>query len=633
MILFTPPRKFHATVVSLLIVSLIYSPLFALPMGRSNLLLPLPKPLPAPVIKAAHQANELLVKFKDSAPASLSQQVRTSWSAEPSSPLSGRSNLERLTLKPGLKVAQAVADLSQLTAVVEWVEPNYRVQVDSRTTAGQARPNQLRRAKVGAVAGPLVAIIDTGIVAAHPRLRSHLTDGWNVLTDTAAVNDDNGHGTQMAGIITRVHPPARLLPLSEGIGAVSAVIAAMDRAVAEHAQVILYSFGTDGKSQALLEAIQRAEMSGVVVVTAAGNDGQDLARVPQYPAAFQAPNLLTVAASNQAQALADFSNYGALAQVAAPGVDVKTTTRPNRFTRISGTSASAAYVAGVASQLKAVRPWVSAVTIKQSIVRSARKLPALDGKVSAGLVNIKAALAALQDPKPTAQDEPKKEKKPVNKRLEERKKNFEARQLRRQQERPEEPEIVRDLDATREARPAQPEARVKVNARQGAGYDDPVPTSSANFPAYFTELTKMTNDTGMAGSKPLQMVDPTAGVSSIGGYSINLLSRNVNFTAPVLALAGRTGLNLGLGLSYNSNVWTKNPGTNTMFYNAERGFPAPGWRLGFGAIQGVNNSGAIGPYTNSITGNASFLYIQPDGTKRDLAYNSTSGKYESYDSS
>ena len=101
----------------------------------------------------------------------------------------------------------------------------------------------------------------------------------------------------------------------------------------------------------------------------------------------------------------------------------------------------------------------------------------------------------------------------------------------------------------------------------------------------------------------------------------------------MLALAGRGGLNLGLGLSYNSNLWTKNPGTNTMFYNAERGFPAPGWRLGFGALQGLNNGGNIGPYTNAITGKASFLYLQPDGTKRDLAYNSATGKYESYDSS
>ena len=242
-------------------------------------------------------------------------------------------------------------------------------------------------------------MIDTGVAAAHPRLRAHLVAGWNVLTDTAAVQDDNGHGTQMAGIIARVHPQARILPLKaldgEGIGAVSAVITAMDRAVAEHAQVILYSFGTEGKSQALLEAIQRAEKSGVVVVTAAGNDGQDLAHAPQYPAAFQAPNLLTVAASNAKQELADFSNYGALAQVAAPGVDVATTTPAHAFTRISGTSASAAHVAGIASRLKAVRPWVSAPTILQSIMRSARKLPSFEGKVSAGPASTRPATTEL----------------------------------------------------------------------------------------------------------------------------------------------------------------------------------------------------------------------------------------------
>ncbi len=346
--MFPISRRVQSVIVNLLSCGLIYSPLLALPVARTNVVLPSPKPLPPRVIKAAHKPAELLVKFKDGAPARLSQQVRTSWGAEPSQPLPGRSHLERLTLQPGLDVAQAVADLQQLTSVVEWVEPNYLVQVDSRTPTSSRRKSRWRTPKPAASDAPLVALIDTGISTAHPRLRSHLAAGWNFLTDTAAVNDDNGHGTQMAGIIARVHPQARLLPLkaldADGIGAISAVITAMDRAVAQHAAVILYSFGTEGKSQALLEAIQRAEMSGVMVVTAAGNDGQDLARVPQYPAAFQAPNLLTVAAVTKQNQLADFSNYGVLAQVAAPGVDVATTTRSNAFTRISGTSASAAYV-------------------------------------------------------------------------------------------------------------------------------------------------------------------------------------------------------------------------------------------------------------------------------------------------
>ena len=166
-----------------------------------------------------------------------------------------------------------------------------------------------------------------------------------------------------------------------------------------------------------------------------------------------------------------------------------------------------------------------------------------------------AALAELQDPKPTAQDEPKKDKAPLNKQLEERKKNFQARKRQQERAAPKMPKTAAyNLDTTRHTRPSLPEGRGKINARQGAGYDDPVPTSTTNFPAYFTKLTKAINDTGLVGSKPLQQVDPTISVSTIGGFSHNLLSHNLNFTAPVLALAGRGGLNLGLGLSYNSNV-------------------------------------------------------------------------------
>jgi subtilisin family serine protease len=375
--------------------------------------LPLPKPLPVPIFKATHQAGELLIKFKASAPVTLQEEVRTNYGSDAARFLSGRAGVERLSLKAGVDVATAISELPQLTAVVEWVEPNYLVQVARWKEGEKGRTGAREKGRKAPRAAITVAVIDTGIAAAHPRLQAHLskTGGWNFVNDTATSSDDNGHGTQMAGIITRVHPQARLLPLkaldAEGIGSIAAVVAAMDAAVAAHAQVILYSFGTEGKSNALLEAIQRAERAGVVVVTAAGNDSQDLARVPQYPAAFDAPNLVTVAAVNAQRELADFSNYGQAAQVAAPGVEIRTTTHPNRFTRISGTSASAAHVAGVASRLKAVRPWVSAATIKQSLMQGARKLPALTGKVSAGVVDAKGALTAMQNPKSAAKDDKK----------------------------------------------------------------------------------------------------------------------------------------------------------------------------------------------------------------------------------
>ena len=142
-----PPGKFHAIVVSCLSFGLIYAPLLALPIARTNVVLPVPKPLPVPFLNAAHQPAELLVKFKDGAPANLIQQVRTSWSHEASQPLPGRSGIERLTLKPGLNVAQAVAEVQQLTAIVEWVEPNYLVQVETGGKREGARERKSDGAK------------------------------------------------------------------------------------------------------------------------------------------------------------------------------------------------------------------------------------------------------------------------------------------------------------------------------------------------------------------------------------------------------------------------------------------------------------------------------------------------------
>src|SRR5262249_51290280 len=82
--------------------------------------------------------------------------------------------------------------------------------------------------------------------------------------------------------------------------------------------------------------------------------------------------------------------------------------------------------------------------------------------------------------------------------------------------------------------------------------------------------------------------------------------------------------------SYSSKIWVKDPVTNKMIFNADRGFPAPGWRTGFGAIQVKDPTG---PYFNSITGKNSVIYLDPNGVRRDMAQNPSTGFYESYDSS
>jgi hypothetical protein len=183
-----------------------------------------------------------------------------------------------------------------------------------------------------------------------------------------------------------------------------------------------------------------------------------------------------------------------------------------------------------------------------------------------------------------------------------------------------------DLDYLRANTPALPDPPSGTNIAPPAGYDDPKPAATSNFNAWYTSLSTTAYDTGVPGTKPMQSGDPTMGNATIGGLSYLFDSQNLNFTAPILSLAGRAGLHLSLAMSYNSRVWNNNSGT--WFFNPDKGFPGPGWRIGFGAIQGINNAGNVGPYTNSVTGKASFLYIAPDGSRHDLAYNTTTTKYE-----
>ncbi len=220
----------------------------------------------------------------------------------------------------------------------------------------------------------VVAVIDTGVDTRHPDLARNLwsnkreangkknedddrdgyvdnVSGWNFVNDTPNVNDDHGHGTAMAGIIAAetnnrqgiagVMWQASLMPLkaldSTGSGAISDVVEAIDFAVSHGAGVINCSFGTEAFSQSLFDAINRASLSGVLVVTSAGNNGWDLSQTPYYPASYAASNLIAVAATNNNDLLATFSNYGANnVHVAAPGIDVLTTYPNNRYVTLTG---------------------------------------------------------------------------------------------------------------------------------------------------------------------------------------------------------------------------------------------------------------------------------------------------------
>ena len=96
-----------------------------------------------------------------------------------------------------------------------------------------------------------------------------------------------------------------------GTGKVSDAIEAIDYAVRHNARIINCSWGTDSPSLALLDALRRAAIRGVIVVCSAGNNGQNLDTQAHYPASFNLANMITVSSSDRAGQMAAFSNYGA----------------------------------------------------------------------------------------------------------------------------------------------------------------------------------------------------------------------------------------------------------------------------------------------------------------------------------
>ena len=115
-------------------------------------------------------------------------------------------------------------------------------------------------------------------------------------------------------------------------------------------------------------------------------------------------------------------------------------------------------------------------------------------------------------------------------------------------------------------------------------------------------------------------IDPN---NSIGSPGEDLLSRNCNWSLPLLSLPGRAGLDLGLALSLNSLVYTR-AGSVMYFDSNQEGYPAPGFRLGFPEIRNA--------FTNTEANLPSYLVSMPSGRRVEFRQTNTN-VYEAVDSS
>lgn len=155
-------------------------------------------------------------------------------------------------------------------------------------------------------------------------------------------------------------------------------------AVENGAKVINMSFGkrlSPFKEQ-VDAAIRFAEEHDVLIVHAAGNNGENIDSIPAFPSAKYengqlAKNVLVVGNNTwqlNTGLVARSSNYGlAMVDIFAPGTDIVSTVPNNQYASFSGTSMAAPHVAGVAALLRSYFPKLTAVQVKDILLKSSYK--------------------------------------------------------------------------------------------------------------------------------------------------------------------------------------------------------------------------------------------------------------------
>ncbi|HSH17888.1 MAG TPA: S8 family serine peptidase, partial [Candidatus Saccharimonadales bacterium] len=197
------------------------------------------------------------------------------------------------------------------------------------------------------------------------------------------------HGTRVAGLaaatgnnakgIAGVDWQTRILPLQalddDSYGDTLSVGRAMYYAIAQGADVISLSLGSDLPDEYVRGAVRAALKAGIVVVAASGNDGCDCV---VYPANY--PEVLAVGALDSTEQVASFSSYGKNVDVLAPGVNVTSTNwqSANRTSAyasgLSGTSFATPMIAGALSRLKSLQPAATPAQLIAAVTENVNRL-------------------------------------------------------------------------------------------------------------------------------------------------------------------------------------------------------------------------------------------------------------------
>jgi len=325
---------------------------------------------------------------------------------------------------------------------IEYVEPNWIIKLSSndlpKDTAFKKQWGLKNTGSSGGKAGEdinvtkawditqgskdvKIAVIDTGIDYTHPDLKNQIDvnlaelngkpgvddDGNGFIDDVYGYNfsaksgdpmDGHGHGTHCAGVIGAEHNQqgiagvmanVKIVPIKflsdDGSGEEIDAVAAIDYAIKRGVKVMSNSWGGGEKSQALEDAIKKADEAGIVFVAAAGNEYANNDSTESYPANYDVINVVSVGAFTNKGSKASFSNYGSHSvHVFAPGQDIYSTVNKGGYASMSGTSMATPHVSGVVGLLLSKEPNLSPFEIRERLIKTSTDNSKLSGLSQSG---------------------------------------------------------------------------------------------------------------------------------------------------------------------------------------------------------------------------------------------------------
>lgn len=406
-----------------------------------------------------YRADAIIIKPKTGVSLRSVADLHSRFGTKASASFSRFGNMQVVELPNGLGVQQAIDGYFN-SGLVDYAEPDYIVSIEqTQTVSNDLSANLWNLNNTGQNAGTVdadidapeawsvrtdasivtVGVIDTGIDYNHPDLNANMwrnpgeiagdgidndNDGYidnihgiNTVTGSGNPMDDNNHGTHVAGTIGAVGNNGigsvgvawnvKLMALkfidATGTGSVSNAIKCIDFAIGKKVSVLNNSWGGGAYTQALYDAINRANSAGIVFVAAAGNSAADNDSLAFYPANYALPNVVPVGATDNKDALSTFSNYGyKTVELAAPGTSIFSTTPNNTYSTFSGTSMAAPHVSGAFALLKAHRTDLASVgALIGQILGTTDQLASLSNRTfTGGRLNLYRALTGT--PKPVA---------------------------------------------------------------------------------------------------------------------------------------------------------------------------------------------------------------------------------------